>query len=327
MNRVPATILLFTLIAFHSLAPCAQHKVDKEKILQDYMANVQRANSLQARIKFQFQRFLKNSITDDLKPELERIYSLPIEDQVYEQFPLFFNSLMLMNWDTVLDGLKMTGTQTLQNSYMELRKVDPRIDMSPGFIRRLQSTPDMTLEYRFMLTPGDQQQVQSNMLHLFVPDEVIDFFYLPNYWYPSIQFLGFPDDLGQVETRSSTLDPFVVFMYTPQHLNQRLMTFLRSAIMRPEITEQDVTIFLSIDSSHHACKKVEIGVKRIDPKYKWDVDKIIIIDHQISAATPSGLAYPGTSNMWVNTFVQNGTETVSKNMFFSELTVTELQAF
>ncbi|MDP8242935.1 MAG: hypothetical protein P9L94_02555 [Candidatus Hinthialibacter antarcticus] len=326
MNRNIVFVLSITLLAFSANAPLAQHVVDKEATLQGYLNNVQRANALQARVQLQFQRFLKNSITDDLKPELERIYSLPIEDQVYEQFPLFFNSVMLMNWDTVLDGLKMTGNQTVHTSYMELRAVDPRFDMSAEFIRRLQSSSEMPLEYRFTLEPANST-IQSNMFHLFIPDDIVEFFYLPNYWYPSPQFLGFPDDIEQVETRSSTLDPFVVFLFTPENLSPKLLRFLRGAILRPDITEKDVYVMLSIDSNYSACKKVEIGVKRIDPKHKWDVDKIIIIDHQVSATTSTGLPYPGTSNMWVNTFVQNGSETISKNLFFSELSVQSIQTY
>ena len=326
MNRTIVTILSLAVIASLANAPMAQHVVEKESVLQGYLSHVQRAHALQARIQLQFQRFLKNAITDDLKPELERLYSLPIEDQVYQQFPLFFNSVMLMNWDSVLDGLKMTGTQTVHTSYMELRTVDPRFDMSADYIRRLQSSSDIPLEYRFTLEPVDSQ-IQSNMLHLFIPDDIIDFFYLPNYWYPSPRFLGLPSDLEQVETRSSTLDPFVVFLFTPENFNTKLLRFLRGAILRPDITEKDVYVMLSIDSNHSACKKVEIGVKRIDPKHKWDVDKVIIIDHQISAATSTGLPYPGTSNMWVNTLVQNGSETISKNLFFSELSVQSIQTF
>ncbi len=323
MNRF---VFLLIAILVLALAPQAQHIVDKQQVIQNYSNHVQLANTLQARVKFQFHRFLKNSITDDLKPELERIYSLPIEDKVYQQFPLFFNSVFMMKWDTVLDGVKMTGTQTVQNSYMELRGVDPRFDMSADFIRRLESSPAMPLEYRFTVERAGSD-IQSNMLHLFIPNEFIDFFYLPNYWYPSPRFLGFPKSLDQVEARSSTLDPYIVFLFTPTALSPKLMDFLRGAILRPEITENDVYVMLSIDSNHWACRKVEIGVKRAEPLHKWDVDKIIIIDHQISSATPSGLPYPGTSNMWVNTFVQHGAETVSKNLFFSELSVQSLETF
>ncbi|MBI1388888.1 MAG: hypothetical protein GC154_10620 [bacterium] len=312
-----------SVFCFHA---AAQSTISKEEVLRNYLDHVQAAQELQAHIKFQYHRFYKNIVTDDLKPELEDLYSLPVEDALYKEFPLFFNSAMMMDWDIILNGVKMTGAQRLLSSYTILTTNDPRVNASGDQLRKLESSTTVAPEYRFTLQPIGND-VDSNMLHLIIPQAMVDFHYIPNLWYPRPELIGMPSDVNKIEFRTNSIDPHV-FLFTPERLDGELMTFLRGLAMNQELQESDLTVMLVIDKSNFSCLKLDIGVKRpANRNNDWEKDNLIMIDNQVDGLMPGGLPYPSVSSIWVNVFVLNEQGEKSRKILYNaELRVQSIEA-
>lgn len=322
--RFIAILIAISLIGTQTVFSQIRNEAELREDMQAYMERVEQSRALRARIQFQVQRFYKGALTNNLKPELERIYSIPIEDPVYNTFPLFFNSVMAMQWDVILNGAQMTGVQTLNSSYTELRQDDPRIQTASPYLRKLENPDDLQREFRFSLN-NSLDQHGSPMLDMIIPEALLDWMYLPALWYPSLQQLGAPDDISRIERRTSTIQPSML-VFTPQSLDPRFIAYLKSLAMNDELTVDDLTVMLTYDPKHYACLKLNIGVKQ-QPDSLWANDNLIMVSHTIGSATPEGLPLPNNSSLWINAIIQDGNEKATKSVYYSNMTATGIEFF
>ncbi len=274
----------------------------KETVSNAYWNNVRKAHFMEARVHYNIRRMYSRQINDALKEEMESVYGIPVEDQIYNiTDQLYIKSFSQLEWDAVVDKQKMTGIQTHQGSYTQLTGQYPGGDQEQETsLRVLQAVPGFT--YRFVLFSFHSKQ-QNSMMQLIMPAELYSWHYAPSMWYPSQSQIGFPEDLEMVEMRKNGLNEPYELSYTPSGIDPGIIEFISQYCKMPELSEADLTCVLTIEPHDYSCKGFAItmmvdGQKRIP----------LSITHIDLMKTRIGISVPSTTIFLTGSVVEKGGE-------------------
>ncbi len=282
-------LLIIFFCAFIWMGGGIYGKESKESIYEAYCENVKVAQKTTARVHYDLQRMYSSQVTEPIKLEMESIYGIPKEDEVYNiAEPVFMRSLAYLSWDALIDGQKMTCIQKLLNSNTTFTDTNPAYENQNGKnLKLLQS--DTEQETRLTIYPLESSKANSE-LEFIIPPEIVSWHYPPTLWYPSPEQIGFPDTLKNVEMNQMEKSGPYGFIYTPQNLDSQLISYLARASLNPNIEEEDLTCVLMVDYTSHACQSFAITTMAEGQKRT-----LLVISNMGFIQTQFGLPLPRTT--------------------------------
>jgi hypothetical protein len=225
--------------------------------------------------------------------------------------PLFMKSTTSVEWDGMLDGQKMSVVQKHKNSYLHLTTIDNTINKEESAIlRKMQSNTES--ESRFTLYPVGSKK-ESKTMQLIVPEEISGWYYIPSLWFPTPVQIGFPVNMKGVEIKGGNKDPYA-FIYTPVQLEPKLMKYLIYLSGDPNLTLNDLTVILTIDSEHYTCKSLIIMTTA-----KGQKKSLLNLMHITTEQLGKNLWLPTVSTLIATRYTEDGGHLKWNNIYFSQI--------
>lgn len=274
------------------LAPVAVNALSTEEVIANYQNRVEQARRLQARVQMNFFPQFKCEIVDEMKPILESVYSLPVEDPIYAVSPLYFISNAVLNWDMILSGRRMSISQQTLSSDIRICREDPRIASRIESIRRLRASTGEFVDFRFSYDYTHQPEVYPRW-SLTAPQALLEWHFIPNMWYPSLRQIGLPDSLSDVDFRRGDIEPHIL-LYTPRNLDESLLRLLRVSSANPNLRESDLLGVLAIEPNTYACLSFDICYHNGHSRHY-----LMKLHNTPSGSLVDGLAYPTSTSLSV----------------------------
>ncbi len=249
-------VCIFILSAIEAPLFGAQSTPTKEAICKIYADKVKQIHQIPLHITLKVRRWQAQEVTKELIPELETIFSVPVEDPIYqENNPLFINGVSEFEWNFILDGEKMFGVQKIVGVYNKLINWNPIITPQGGPSLKELDTKQQQ-EFRFTIYPLGSKQ-QADVMHYIVPVDLAPWYYAPSMWYPPLDQIGMPANFDKVELRIQSMQPYAL-IFTPEKMDANMMAYLAKACRNPNLTPQDLTCLLQLDPETYACKSFVI---------------------------------------------------------------------
>lgn len=318
IGRLFAFFLGFLLTAGEmSLCSEAQTLLPAETVLREYEALIDKVNLWQGRVHLRGQRMLLGEMSLDMKKEFDQLYNFSPLNPIYrENQAIFFKSHAAMDWDVKIQPGVMSGEIVIQNSVAELTASMPIVDLpDPSILHRL--TLSAPIKHPFALIV-DPTQVETNVSQFVLPQLIVDWHYLPRLWYPPLDKIGFPSDPQSVRVRMQD-EHMMAFLFTPTHMDNHLLSYLRVLSGIPDLGFSDLTNILLLDSLSFTCRSFSITIQS-EGKQR----PIFSITHSDPDSAPHPFPIPSISTIMTSWRERKDDQSVWVANYFCQFSITNI---
>lgn len=267
-----------------------------ETVLQGYQALLDEAHILEARVTVDLMAFQKSMVREAHRPLFESLYSLPIEDPIYNTAPLYYQSTSLLGWDTILNGVKMTVAQQIKSSDTYLSPVDFRTMNTLNYDRKLSISHQEFASSRFTVESLNTEN-PAPIWPIIFPKEITDWSYLPNCWYPPRNMLYLPDSAAEIRHRGTDHEAHVL-QYKPVGMSESFLIFLQYLSGDPELSVDDLVCIANFDFETHALILFGIAIQEGRNRHH-----LINLSHTHTGTMLGEVPIPNSSNFSMSAFV------------------------
>ncbi|MBN2327785.1 MAG: hypothetical protein JXR73_11585 [Candidatus Omnitrophica bacterium] len=250
---------LTVLAGVFSSCAFPQTEPSVEKILQSYRTLSEQAHRWSGRLEMRSQRMLIDAVRSEWKKTFEQMYGLSPLNSVYrEHEQLFFKSHAALDWDVHIQNNRSNGKITILNSTTNLSAAPPVLTMpDASIVSRLSSSSPSDLVFGLNV---DASQVETNLSPFILPMLLVDWHYPPWLWYPPLDKIGFPADASSIRARLKN-DHSLALVYTPDRLDNHLLTYLRILSGDAQLDCSGLTNILLLEVPTGACLSFSITIQ------------------------------------------------------------------
>lgn len=239
----------------------AQTSPSLDAVLQEYQTLSTNAYNWQGHIQLRSQRMLIGETTLELKKTIDDLYNFSPLNPLYRDNPVtYFKSHAALDWNVKVQTGYMRGDIIIRDSITSLSSSSPIID--PAEKTKIhQFSCETPVQHPFsLIMDATQMEIKANISQFVVPQFLVGWHYPPRLWYPPLDSIGLPSNRQAVRA-SMQDDRLMVIIYTPDHMDGLLLSYLKVVTGMPELACSDLTNILLLDVQTFACRSFSINIQ------------------------------------------------------------------